>query len=299
MGALFIIIEKNARWDVVFLGHEGHNVNRQTMTFKIGFIGTGKMASAIIKGTVAKGVFRKDEIIASNIHETSRERARKELGIEVTGSSAEVAEKADVIVLAVKPQQIPDVFADKSIKMGKNHLLISIAAGTTIETLKMHVPDSRIIRVMPNICSTNFVGASGFSVGEGCTAEDVRIVEEIFGAVGLCFEVKEKDIDAVSGLSGSGPAFVFMVIDAMADAGVLMGLPRDLSLKLAAQTVMGSAVTVLESGEHPDVLKDKVCSPGGTTIEGVKVLEDYGIRAAFISAVQASVEKARELGRKG
>ncbi len=269
------------------------------MTFKIGFIGTGKMASAIIKGIVNKGLFAKEEIIASNIHENSRRKAESELGIKVTGSSAEVAEKAKVVVLAVKPQQIPDVFADGTVKMGKEHLLISIAAGTTIDTLKTYVPDSKIIRVMPNICSTNFVGASGFSQSADCTPEDAETVKEIFGAVGLCFEVKEKDIDAVSGLSGSSPAFIFMVIDAMADAGVLMGLPRDLSLKLAAQTVMGSAVTVLESGEHPDVLKDKVCSPGGTTIEGVKVLEDYGVRAAFISAIQASTEKARELGRKG
>ena len=268
------------------------------MTYRIGFIGTGKMASAIIKGIVDKGVFSKDEIIASNIHEESRKRAEKELGIKVTGSSAEVAEKTRIVVLAVKPQQIPDVFADKSVKMGKDHLLISIAAGTTIDTLKTYVPDSRIVRVMPNICSTNFVGASGFSQSPECTAEDVSTVKQIFEAVGMCVEVKEKDIDAVSGLSGSSPAFIFMIIDAMADAGVLMGLPRDLSLKLAAQTVMGSAVTVLESGEHPDVLKDKVCSPGGTTIEGVKVLEDYGVRAAFISAIQASVEKAHELGRR-
>lgn len=268
------------------------------MTFRIGFIGTGKMASAIIKGIVDKGVFSKDEIIASNIHENSRRKAESELGICVTASSAEVAEKAKVVVLAVKPQQIPDVFADKSVKMGKDHLLISIAAGTTIDTLKMYVPDSKIVRVMPNICSTNFVGTSGFSQSPECTEEDVSTVRSIFEAVGMCFEVKEKDIDAVSGLSGSSPAFIFMIIDAMADAGVLMGLPRDLSIKLAAQTVMGSAVTVLESGEHPDVLKDKVCSPGGTTIEGVKVLEDYGVRAAFISAIQASVEKAHELGRK-
>ncbi len=121
---------------------------------------------------------------------------------------------------------------------------------------------------------------------------------EIFGAIGLCVYVKDKDMDAISGLSGSSPALMFMVLDAMAAAGVLMGLPRDMSIKVAAQTVMGSAVTVLESGEHPSSLKDKVCSPGGTTIEGVKVLEDYGVRAAFISAIQAATEKSRELGRR-
>lgn len=269
------------------------------MTAKIGFIGTGKMASAIIKGIVDKGAFSKEEIIASNIHESSRQRAERELGIEVTANSSEVVEKADVVILAVKPQQIPDVFADGSVKMTSRHLLISIAAGITIESLKKYVPDSRIIRVMPNICSTNFVGASGFSQSEDCTEKDLETVKKIFESIGMCFEVKEKDIDAVSGLSGSSPAFIFMIIDAMADAGVLMGLPRDLSIKLAAQTVMGSAVTVLESGEHPAVLKDKVCSPGGTTIEGVKVLEDYGVRAAFISAIQTAVEKSKEIGRKG
>lgn len=266
---------------------------------KIGFIGTGKMASAIIKGIVGKGVIPKDDILASNIHEDSRKRAEKELGIRVTASSAEVAQWADVVVLAVKPQQIKDVFADKSVKMTSKQLLISIAAGTTIETLKSYVPDAKIARVMPNICSTNFVGSSGFSQSPECTDEDRELIMKIFGSIGLCVEVKEKDMDAIVGLSGSSPAFIFMIIDAMADAGVLMGLPRDMSLKLAAQTVMGSAVTVLESGEHPDVLKDKVCSPGGTTIEGVKVLEDYGIRAAMISAIQASTEKSKELGRKG
>ncbi len=268
------------------------------MTKKIGFIGTGKMASAIIRGIVGKGVCAKEDILASNIHENSREKAKKELGIRVTASSAEVAEWADVVVLAVKPQQIKDVFADGTVKMNAQQLLISIAAGTTIETLKSYVPDTKIVRVMPNICSTNFVGSSGFSQSPECTPEDRETVMEIFGAIGLCVEVKEKDMDAISGLSGSSPAFIFMVIDAMADAGVLMGLPRDMSIKLAAQTVMGSAVTVLESGEHPSSLKDKVCSPGGTTIEGVKVLEDYGVRAAFISAIQAATEKSKELGRK-
>ena len=282
----------------MFFYSERPFTHRHNMTTKIGFIGTGKMATAIIKGIVGKGVCEKADIIASNIHETSREKARKELGIEVTASSAEVAEKADVVILAVKPQQIPDVFADGTVKMGKDKLLISIAAGTTIETLKSYVPDSRIIRVMPNICSTNFVGASGFSQSADCRPEDRETVERIFGSIGMCFEVKEKDMDAVVGLSGSSPAFIFMIIDAMADAGVLMGLPRDLSLKVAAQTVMGSAVTVLESGEHPEILKDKVCSPGGTTIEGVKVLEEYGLRAAMIAAIQASAEKSKELGRK-
>ena len=269
------------------------------MSYKIGFIGTGKMASAIIKGVINKGFCGKEEIIASNPHEASRARAESELGITVVGSNAEVVRSADVIVLSVKPQQIPEVFASEDLGFGPEHSLVSIAAGVTIETLKNHVPDSKIFRVMPNICSTNFVGSACFSYSENCSENDINTVKSIFESVGICFKVKEKDIDAVSGLSGSSPAFMFMVIDAMADAGVLLGLPRDMSIKLAAQSMMGSAVTLLESGKHPDELKDMVCSPGGTTIEGVKVLEEYSVRAAFISAIQASAEKARELGRKG
>ena len=269
------------------------------MSYRIGFIGTGKMASAIIKGVIDKGFCSKDEIIASNPHEVSRARAEESLGITVVGSNAEVVRSADVVVLSVKPQQIPEVFSSEKLEFGPDHSLVSIAAGVTIDTLKNHVPDSKIFRVMPNICSTNFVGTACFSYSENCSENDISIVRTIFESVGMCVEVKEKDIDAVSGVSGSSPAFMFMIIDAMADAGVLLGLPREMSIRLAAQTMMGSAITLLESGKHPDELKDMVCSPGGTTIQGVKVLEDYSVRAAFISAIEACVEKAKELGRKG
>ena len=269
------------------------------MSYRIGFIGTGKMASAIIRGIIDKGFCSKDEIIASNPHETSRARAEESLGITVVGSNAEVVRSADVVVLSVKPQQIPEVFSSEKLEFGPDHSLVSIAAGVTIETLKNHVPDSKIFRVMPNICSTNFVGTACFSYSENCSENDINIVRTIFESVGMCVEVKEKDIDAVSGVSGSSPAFMFMIIDAMADAGVLLGLPREMSIRLAAQTMMGSAITLLESGKHPDELKDMVCSPGGTTIQGVKVLEDYSVRAAFISAIEAGVETAKELGRKG
>ncbi|MBE6516801.1 MAG: pyrroline-5-carboxylate reductase [Thermoplasmata archaeon] len=269
------------------------------MSYRIGFIGTGKMASAIIKGVVENGFCDRSEIIASNPHKASRERAENELGIKVVDSNAKVVESTDIVILSVKPQQIPEVFSSEKLTFGPSHTLVSIAAGVTIETLKNQVPDSKIFRVMPNICSTNFVGAACFSYSENCTELDIDIVKSIFESVGMCFEVKEKDVDAVSGVSGSSPAFMFMVIDAMADAGVLLGLPRDLSIRLAAQTMLGSAVTVLESGKHPDELKDMVCSPGGTTIEGVKVLEEFGLRAAFMNAIEACVDKAKELGRKG
>ncbi len=269
------------------------------MSYKIGFIGTGKMASAIIKGIVDKGFCSRDEIIASNPHEASRVRAQEALGITVVASNAEVVDSTDVVILSVKPQQIPEVLASERLDFGPEHSLVSIAAGVTIETLKNQVPDSKIFRVMPNICSTNFVGSACFSYSENCSENDINTVKSIFESVGICFEVKEKDIDAISALSGSSPAFMFMIIDAMADAGVLLGLPRDMSIRIAAQTMMGSAVTLMESGKHPGELKDMVCSPGGSTIEGVKMLEEYGVRAAFISAIQATAEKAKDLGRKG
>ncbi|MBQ2762835.1 MAG: pyrroline-5-carboxylate reductase [Candidatus Methanomethylophilaceae archaeon] len=267
------------------------------MTAKIGFIGTGKMASAIIKGIVSAGLYTTDEIIASNIHADSRAKAEKELGIKVYSEPEELSSRCELIVLAVKPQQIPSVFTSGSCGMGRNHTLVSIAAGITIKSLKTYVPDSKVLRVMPNICSTISAGASAISASEDCDENDLENVKKIFDSIGISFVIKEKDMDAVSAVSGSSPAFLFMIIEAMADGGVLMGLPRDMSIKLAAQTMYGAAKTVLETGTHPAILKDSVCSPGGTTIEGVKVLEDYGVRAAVISAIQASAEKSKELGK--
>jgi len=268
------------------------------MTAKIGFIGAGKMATAMIEGLLSKGVYKKDEIIASSRSQDTKDRVSKALGIEVTTDTASVFSSADVIVLAVKPNQIEDILTTNSVANSTKKLIISIAAGIKIATLESYVPDSRIIRVMPNVCCTVLESASSYTLGTKATDEDRDTVKKILEAVGIAFEVPEEKIDAVTGLSGSSPAYVFMMIDALADGGVLMGLPRDMALKLAAQTVLGSAKTVLETGRHPEELKNSVCSPGGTTIEGVKVLEDYGMRAAFISAVQASAEKSKEMGKR-
>lgn len=268
------------------------------MTVKIGFIGAGKMASAMMKGIIAKGLYTKDEIIACNRGAETRNRVSKELGVKVYENVSDVVDKTDFIVLAVKPYQIEGILATNSVDSFTNKLVVSIAAGVKISTLEGYVPDAKIVRVMPNVCCTVLKSASSYTLGSKATAEDGEKVKEMLEAIGIAFEVKEKDIDAVTGLSGSSPAYMFMVIDALADGGVLMGLPRDMAIKLAAQTMLGSALTVLETGTHPDELKDSVCSPGGTTIEGVKVLEDYGMRAAFISAVQASAERSKELGKK-
>ena len=268
------------------------------MTAKVGFIGTGKMASAIIRGTIAKGLFHPEDVIASNPHADSRRKAEKELGIRVVEDPECVVSEAPTVVLAVKPQQIPEVFASGDLGMTSSHVLISIAAGVTIETLKSYVPDTKILRVMPNINSTVSASATGYCRSPDMTDSEVEEAKRILDAIGLSYEVKEKDMDALSSVAGCSPAFMFMVIDAIADGGVEMGLPRDISIRLAAQSMLGSAKTLLETGEHPEVLKDSVCSPGGSTIAGVKVLEDYAMRSAFISAVEACTEKNRELGKR-
>ena len=267
------------------------------MGSKIGFIGAGKMASAMIEGLLAKGLYGKDDIIACCKSQTTKKRVSKELGIKVTTDSSKVFSEADIIVIAVKPNQIEGILTTNIEANSTKKLLISIAAGIKLSTLEKYVPDSRIIRVMPNVCCTVLESASSYTLGSKATKADGEKVKEILEAIGIAFEIPEEKIDAVTGLSGSSPAYMFMVIDALADGGVLMGLPRDVAIKLAAQTMLGSAKTVLETGKHPEDLKDSVCSPGGTTIEGVKVLEDYGMRAAFISAVQASAEKSKQMGK--
>ena len=267
------------------------------MVAKIGFVGAGKMATAMIEGLLSKGLYKKDEIIACSRTKKTADRVSKDLGIEATTDASKVFSSADVIVIAVKPNQIKEILTTNIEANSTKKLLISIAAGIKIPTLENYVPDSRIVRVMPNVCCTVLESASSYTLGSKATKEDAQKVKEILEAIGIAFEVPEEKIDAVTGLSGSSPAYMFMVIDALADGGVLMGLPRDVALKLAAQTMLGSAKTVLETGKHPEELKDSVCSPGGTTIEGVKVLEECGMRGAFIAAVKASAEKSKQMGK--
>lgn len=267
------------------------------MAKRIGFIGAGNMAEALIKGVLAKGLYGKDEVIASEIYESRREYIARELGITVTADGAEVVKEAKFVVLAVKPQQIGDALIEMKKHFTKDHVIMSIAAGVTIYTLKSYVPDAKIVRVMPNQPCMVLASASAFSCAENVKTDDKKMVNDVLDAVGYAVEVRENLLDAVTGLSGSGPAYAYMVIDAMADGGVLMGLPRDVSIRLAAQTLLGAARTILETGEHPGRMKDMVCSPGGTTIEAVRVLEESGMRAAFINAVEASALKSKELGR--
>lgn len=268
------------------------------MSYRIGFIGVGKMATAIIKGITSKGMFTKEEIIGCARSQASIDRAKKDLGIHMTTSVGEVCDACNLIILAVKPQQINDVLTADIVKKLSGSVIISVLAGVKINTLNGYVPDAKIIRVMPNLCCSVFEGVSCYCIDNNITNKEEEMVREIFGSVGLATKVEEKDMDGVTGLSGSSPAFVFMVIDALAEAGVREGLPKDVSLKLATQTVLGSAKTVLGSTKSPDQLKVDVCSPGGTTIEGVKVLDEAKMKDSIIKAVHASAEKSRLMSKR-
>ncbi len=278
---------------------------------KIGFIGSGKMTTALVHGVIKAGVCQPGDILASDSIPEIAEKLAKDTGIAFTTNNAEVFATSDTIVLAVKPgdalaaiQQIPGQQMESSMSWAwrseggkQTKLLISIVAGLPIAKLEAVGGDRlRIIRVMPNTPALIGAGAAAFSCGVTATTEDADVARKIFGSVGLAVQVKEELLDAVTGLSGSGPAYIYTIIEALADGGVLMGLPRDLALQLAAQTVAGSAEMVLKSSLHPAALRDQVTSPGGTTIAGLEALEKAGLRSALITAVRAATQRARELG---
>ena len=279
---------------------------------KLGFIGGGKMAAALIKGVLKSGLCTAADITVSDVHAPTAEKLRAETGVTVVASNAEVVAASEVIVLAVKPgdalaalQGITAQQMESSMrwawqsgggdKGGK--LLISIVAGLSIASLEKAAAEKlRIIRVMPNTPALVLAGAAGFAVGTLATDADAELAQKIFGCVGVAYRVKESLLDAVTGLSGSGPAYVYTIIEALADGGVLMGLPRDLALQLAAKTVAGAAEMVMQTGMHPAALRDQVASPGGTTIAGLEALEAGGLRAALIAAVRAAAERSIALG---
>ena len=279
---------------------------------KLGFIGGGKMAAALIKGVLKSGLCAPADIAVSDAHAPSAEKLRTETGVTVAATNAEIVSASDVIVLAVKPgdalaaiQSVTVPQSESSMRWawqgggsGKGgKLLISIVAGLSIASLEKAAGEKlRVIRVMPNTPALVLAGASAFATGTQATDEDAEIAQRIFGGVGVALRVKESLLDAVTGLSGSGPAYVYTIIEALADGGVLMGLPRDLALQLAAKTVAGAAEMVLQAGLHPAVLRDQVASPGGTTIAGLEALEAGGLRAALIAAVRAASERSTALG---
>jgi len=265
---------------------------------KIGFLGAGKMATALARGFVNAELVFPREIMASDPYETARKHFSDEVGAPVTAANTEVADFAPVLILATKPDQVAAVLAEIHPRYTAKHLLISIAAGVTLAKLEQALPaGARVIRVMPNTPALIGAGASAFAPGKHATPGDVELAGKLLSAVGLALPVKESLLDAVTGLSGSGPAYAYQFIEALSDGGVASGLPRDISTKLAAQTVMGAAKMILETGQHPGVLKDQVTSPGGTTIEGLHELEKGKLRGTVMSAVRAATERSKKLGQ--
>jgi pyrroline-5-carboxylate reductase len=264
----------------------------------IGFLGAGKMAAALARGFINAEIVFPREIVAGDPHDAARKHFAGEIGAKTVAANAEVVKFANVLILATKPDQVSTALTDISGAFTKNHLLISIAAGVTLARLEAALPaGARVIRVMPNTPALVGAGASAFALGKNATAADGELAKKLLSAVGVALQVKEPLLDAVTGLSGSGPAYVYQFIEALSDGGVASGLPRDIATRLAAQTVMGAAKMVLETGQHPAALKDQVTSPGGTTIEGLHALEKGRLRAIVISAVRAATEKSKKLGQ--
>lgn len=266
---------------------------------RIGFIGAGRMAQALAAGFVARGLADADALVAFDPYPAAAAEFARLTGGKIVGSNAEVAAAADLLFLAIKPQLLADVGPSLAPALAGRHLVVSILAGIPLLKLRERLgPGPRLVRVMPNTPVLVGCGAAAFACDAGCLPDDADRIEELLSAVGTAHAVKESQLDAVTGLSGSGPAFVYVMIEALADGGVLAGLPRDLALALAAQTVKGSAEMVLKTGLHPGLLKDQVASPGGTTIAGLAAAERAGLRHALISAVDAASRRSQELGGK-
>ncbi len=262
----------------------------------IGFIGAGQMATALGEGFVRGGLVKPFDLVASDPSEEACDKFAHATGGQVLANNVVVARSADVLFLAVKPQQMVRVAAELKGKIGPEVLVISIAAGIRLATLQQGLGENvRLVRVMPNTPCLVGHGASAYCLGSKATEADGQLVQQLLAAVGLAVAVEEKMLDAVTGLSGSGPAFVYVMIEALSDGGVRMGLPRAVATALAAQTVLGAAQMVRTTGEHPGVLKDRVASPGGTTIAGLQALEHAGLRGGLMAAVEAATRRSIEL----
>ncbi len=265
----------------------------------LGFLGTGNMAEALLKGILRAGVFRAESIWGSDPRRSRCDVMKERYGIGVTTHNLDVVRKANLVVLSVKPQVLVNVCGEIAAHLKPRALVISVAAGVPLAVLQAHLPKgTRIVRVMPNTPALVGAGATAIAAGANATPEDLVTTERIFKSVGMTVVLEEEQLDAVTGLSGSGPAYLFLVIEALSDAGVKMGLSRYNALALAAHTVLGSAKLLIETGEHPGHLKDMVTSPGGTAIAGLHTLEAGGLRTTLMNAVEAATKRSRELGEQ-
>jgi pyrroline-5-carboxylate reductase len=266
---------------------------------KLGVIGCGKMGTALVQGAIRSGMVKPADVKGCDPFAGSRAAFAEATGAEVFESVEQVAATSEVLLVCTKPQDVAGALIDAAgFANGGDRLVISIAAGVTLPVLESAVPENfRMVRAMPNTPALVGHGAAGYCLGTRANSQDAESARSLLGAVGLAVQVPEKLMDAVTGLSGSGPAYIYLVIEALADGGVRVGLPRADAIRLAAQTVLGAAAMVLETGEHPAVLKDMVTSPGGTTIAGLAELERNGLRSALIEAVGAATRRSSELGK--
>jgi len=271
------------------------------MTIKgrtVGFLGAGNMGEALIKGLLAAKLVPADAIFATDVRPERLKELDRQYGIQVSSDNADLVRRADIVILAVKPQIMDAVATEIAPLVTRRKLLISIAAGVATDKIRARLhKDSRLIRVMPNTPALVLEGVTAIAKADGLEPGDLDVAREIFGAVGRVVVLGEELLDAVTGLSGSGPAYVAIVIESLADGGVRMGLDRATAMTLATQTVLGAAKLLLETGLHPGALKDMVSSPGGTTIAGIAALEEGGLRTTFIKAVERATQRSRELGQ--
>ena len=265
---------------------------------KIAIIGAGNMGEALISGLTVSGSSKPESIICTDVREARLAEIKKEYGVRTTENNIEAVDASDIIVYAVKPQIIASVLKETAEKLDMSKLIISIAAGVPMAAIESCLnKDLRLIRVMPNIPAAVKEAASAIAAGGHATNEDVDLAMQIFNSVGKCVFLEENYLmDAITGLSGSGPAYIFLIVDALADAGVKMGLAREEALFLSTQTVLGAAKLLMETREHPGQLKDRVTSPGGTAIAGLATLEEGGLRTTLIHAVEAATNRSKELG---
>ena len=264
----------------------------------IAIIGTGNMGEALVSGLINSGSSKPKNIICSDSRKDKLDNIKSSYKVRTTASNLKAVAEADIVIYAVKPQLMAAVLTETGSKLDMSKLVISIAAGVPLAAMESCIDKKmRLIRVMPNIAAAVKEAASAIAAGEHATKDDVKLAMEIFNSIGKCVFLKENYLmDATTGLSGSGPAYIFLIVDALADAGVKMGLSRQESLFLATQTVLGAAKLLMETREHPGQLKDKVTSPGGTAIAGLATLESGGLRTTLINAVEAATNRSKELG---